>query len=492
MATPFARLPLEVISNIGDNVDAASLGTLRLSSRAMRDVFTPHFTRYHIKDSQSIDLTKQCLDRLRVLSSSPHLRPRIRRLHLTCIYYHETPAERGPDTTFPDEPIFPRRKEWFLHPLRFLDAPEDRKWMDHRQAEQFALHGAVICAQLSNALRVFGSLDEIGLEAAVVLGRQPEHRWQPHKVEHLAWKELWARAIQAYRVVMSAIARSQICLGSLSIYTKTKICSVPYHEAAAVVPIIVQEGFAAIGARLNHFSISLATAVPSVVSASDGDDDFYEPRDIPGGEVLNESLLDNKSELQDVERLFQLMPNVESLVMELYLTSHEQETFLDSYSPLLSAIFCSTARPRLLSLDLQGFPVETTLMEGVLSNSPNIHSIRLQHMSSNQNQWAQVLTPLTKAHSTVRSLYLVGLVSFDPQGMRTANVTGAIANDLVAVNPQRIHLASHGEVDVGTHRKEGLWIELSTSTSCTGMATYQDWVDMSNRLLERGPPRSFG
>ncbi|KAH7006967.1 hypothetical protein EDB80DRAFT_777611 [Ilyonectria destructans] len=492
MANPFVKLPPEVISYIGAYADAASLGMLRLSSSTTRDAFTPHFVRHHIKDSQSVDLTKEGLDRLRVLSLSPDLGPQIRHLHLICIYYHETPADPDRDRTFPDAPIFPRREQWLLYPLRLLDAPEDRKWMDHRQAEQLALTGAAMCVQLSDAFRAFGALDDITLEAAVVLGRQPEYRWPPHKVEYLAWRRLWARAIQAYRVVMSAVARSQIRLGTLAIYKETKICSVPYNESVAVVPRIAQEGFAAVGSRLNDFSISLATTVAPVVPIND--DDFYEPFEISSGQNLSDhgSEPENNPEFQDITRLFQLMPNLKSLTMHLYQTSRDTKSFFSSYSPLLSALFRSTTLLHLRSLDLRGFPIQTTLMNDVLSKSPGIQTIRLQYVCFDSSEWRQALSPLANANSAVRSLRLSDIWSFNPQEGYGTDVDWGVAVNLVAANPERIHLAIPGEPKTG---ELGLWIELppeSGSALSGGMASYRDWVQVANRILACGPPLNYG
>ncbi|KAK7432067.1 hypothetical protein QQZ08_001357 [Neonectria magnoliae] len=491
MANLFVKLPPEVISYIGGYADVASLRMLRLSSSTMREAFTPHFVQ-HVKDSQFIDLTKEGLDQLRNLSSSPDLGPRIRHLHLTCIYYHETPAAPDRDRTFPDAPIFPRREQWMLYPLRLLDALEDRKWMDHRQAEQLALTGAAMCAQLSDAFRAFGALEDITLEAAVVLGRQPEHRWPPHKVEYLAWRRLWARAIQAYRVVMSAMARSQIHLGSLAIYEETKICSVPYNEAAAVVPRIAQEGFAAVGSRLNNFSISLATTVTPMVPIND--DDFYELFEIPGGQKLSANGLEreNNPEFQDIARLFQLIPNLKSLTMHLYQTSTDTKSFFNSYSPLLPALFRSTTRPHLRSLDLRGFPIQTPLMNDVLSKSPSIQTIRLKYVYFDASEWRQALSPLANANSAVRSLHLSDIWSFNLQEGYGTNVDWGVAVNLVAANPERIHITIPGEPKSG---ELGLWIEIppeSSSALSGGLASYRDWVEVANRNLECGPPSNYG
>ncbi|KPM42381.1 hypothetical protein AK830_g4173 [Neonectria ditissima] len=490
MADLFVKLPPEVISYIGDYADVASLRMLRLSSSTTREAFTPHFVQ-HVKDIQSIDLTQEGLDQLRDLSSSPDLGPRIRHLHLTCIYYHETPADPDRDTTFPDAPIFPYREQWMLHPLRLLDAPEDCEWMDHRQAEQLALTGAAMCAQLSDAFRAFGALDNITLEAAVVLGRQPEHRWPPHKVEYLAWRRLWARTIQAYRVVMSAIARSQIHLGSLAIYKETKICSVPYNEAVAVIPRTTQEDFAAVGSRLNEFSISLAATVASMVSIKD--DDFYEPFEIPGGQDLSADGLEpeNNLEFRDIARLFQLMPNLKSLTMHLYQTSRDAKSFFNSYSALLPALFRSTTLPHLRSLDLRGFPIQTTLMNDILSKSPGIQTIRLQYLYLDASEWRQALSPLVNANSAVRSLHLSDIWSFNLQEGYGTNVDWGVAVNLMAANPERIHSSVPGEPKAG---ELGLWIEIppgSSSALSGGMASYRDWVEVANRILECGPPSNW-
>ncbi|KAK7424438.1 hypothetical protein QQX98_000403 [Neonectria punicea] len=500
MENPFVRLPPEVILYIGTYLDAASLGILRCSSSATRAAVTHYFVHHYVRDTQSVDLTKQGLERLSALSTCPDLGHRIRRLHLTCIYYHETPASPDGDTTFPDAPIFPRREHSLLHPLRFLDAPEDRTWMDHRQAEQVALTGAAICEQLSDALRACGALDEITLEATVVLGRQPEHRWPPHKVEYLAWRRLWARAIQAYRIGMSAIARSQIHLGSLAVYKETKICSVPYNEAVAVLPRIVQEGFAAVASRLNHFSIGLATTMAPVVVVNG--EDFYEPPGISNGQTTLtsrrplrglrlDSDLNRKPEFQDIARLFQLMPNLQTLTMHLYQTSI-YSSFFDSYSPLLSAIFRSTPLTHLRSLNLQGFPVQMTLMNDILSKSPSIQSMRLQYIHFKRREW---LSALNDEDSPIKSLYVSHNWTLGNREGYVVDAAGHIDDNLVAANLESAHLVSHEDPIVDMNRQTELRAELnfaSSSASITQPAVYRQWDEVAHRNLECGPPKNCG
>ncbi|KAF5005511.1 hypothetical protein FDECE_8050 [Fusarium decemcellulare] len=447
--------------------------------------------------SQSIDLTKEGLDRLRDLSSSSDLAPRIRHLELIYIYYHETPADPDhPDTTFPDEPIFPRRDLWCLNSLRFPDDPEDRKWMDDRQAEQFALTGATMCVQLSDALRAFGSLDKITLEAVVVLGRQPEHRWPPHKVEYLAWKELWSRAIQAYRVVMSAIARSQIHLNSLVIYEWTKICSIPCNEAVAVVPRIIQQGFAAVGSHLNNFSISLATKLTPVVPIKD-DDDFYEPLDLSSDQILpsSGSTLDDESEFQDMARLLQLMPNLKSLAMHLYRTFRDEESFFNSYSSLLSVLFRCMALPHLRSLNLRGFPAQKTLINDILLTYPSIRYLALVYMRFKPDEWAGAFSPLANTHSSVRTLRLSDIWSSGPRERFTVDVTQSVARNLMAANPRKMHLVSDREQRSDVNKEMTLCIEINPESGWAvagGLASHRDWVGVANWVLECGPPTNYG
>lgn len=71
------------------------------------------------------------------------------------------------------------------------------------------------------------------------------------------------------------------------------------------------------------------------------------------------------------------------------------------------------------------------------------------------------------------------------------NAARRIALDLVAANPASVHLTSHGEVEVETNKREGLWIDLGASASGHGMASYQDWVDAANRALEYGPSTRY-
>ncbi|KAJ3530874.1 hypothetical protein NM208_g9130 [Fusarium decemcellulare] len=237
--------------------------------------------------------------------------------------------------------------------------------------------------------------------------------------------------------------------------------------AAAVVPRIAREGFAVVGSRFEGFSISLATSVIPVVPIGDDDDDFYELPDISGGQKISASSSEPgaRPDFQDTPQLIQLMPNLKSLTMHLYHTSHNDKIFLNSYSALLFEIFRSTALPQLRLLDLRGFPAQMTIINHILSRYPDIQSLRLQHMYFRSNEWSQAMSPLAKIDSPVSSLYLSDIWAVYPQEGLITNIVHAITNNLVAADPELIYLASNEEQRAEVTREIRLWIELSPKLS---------------------------
>lgn len=404
MAAILEQLDPELISLICAYLDVTSLSSLRLSSKSCKAKFTPEFLRYF--ETQNIDLTAHGLQRLCDLASSPGLSPGVRTLNLMCLYYHQQPSSEEVsrktiiELTSPGR-LYRRRENYHEPPV--LGREQEEAWMAEKLADQAAFSGASMCHQLCQALSNFRTLDMIALEAAVICGLK--QRRGPEEVKHLHWRKLWAQAIQAFRVVISAIACSQISLRSLIIYSRTKKCSIPTSEfTGQLLAKLQEEGFAKVGHSIGSFSISLATPVIPFRPATDQTTsslEFYEPFDISCGQRLDASnpQVDPHANISGVARLLlYLTPKLESLNIHLYNTTTCTSSIPEErpYQDFLSSLFQNLSAPRLKSLTLHGMPVTMETMVDIFSQNRGLQFLSLENIFLTSGSWDRVLAEATQ------------------------------------------------------------------------------------------------
>lgn len=305
------RLPAEISSLIAGELDAGSLGALRLVSKRVEAIFTPYFL-CRIKEVQTIDFTLCDIRRLRFLSLNTDLKSAVSVLRFVSPYYHMTPARMGGGTTYPGD-LYSLRRDALLDPLDFLQKPNDRSWMEQRIFEQSSLNEdpTTVLVLLTEVLQNFSTLGGLCLEAAVILS--PETRWAPGKVEHLDWRQMWKQNMEAFRGVVSSVTKSQIQVDRLELFKDTSICSIPINE----ISITQMDGFEKMASRLTHFPVSLSAAVRHPA--------YSEPfLALNADSVRPESdVAISRSEENgagDVARLIQAMPHLETIYIHFYQT----------------------------------------------------------------------------------------------------------------------------------------------------------------------------
>ncbi|KAI9149031.1 hypothetical protein HJFPF1_11076 [Paramyrothecium foliicola] len=422
------ELPAELTAYVAGDLDASSLGALRLTSKRTKSNFNFYFLQ-RIRSVQAIDLTMKGIERLQTLASSQDLKPVVHGLRIVCVYHHFTPASPSlgtlnPVRFFPMTPLCrkPVSPEENAHPSEWpwdevlgswtpLRTASDRQWLKDRVAEQNATSGAALCEKLTNALTRIGNLDELALEACVVLGPGSNLRWPVERTRHLPWRHLWIRTMQAFRITLSAIARAQIRLRKLVFYRDTNVCSIPIDQMNAAMARAHAEGFAKVASMLQEFSISISahvisdsTTAPKV--PNDGEGGYYGPRRIC-------TIFEPPSIRSDVDdkittAFFSSMTNVKSLYIHFHQTKTEQFGPL-SYKELVNNVFGKATFPRLSNLTLQGLPVTSGFSEAVLRSCPQLDHLRLHYMFLDVNGCSNALE--TFSLSSVRRLYLSNLYS---------------------------------------------------------------------------------
>ena len=478
------RLPLELTSLIAGELDAASLGALRLVSKQVETIFAPHFL-CRINEVQTIDFTLCDIRRLRFLSLNTYLRSAVSVLRFVSPYYHMTPAKVGSGTTTPGD-LYPRRQNALVNPLNLLQAPNDRLWMEQRIFQQSSLNEdpTTVRALLTEVLRNFSALSGLCLEAAVILS--PEARWAPERVEHLDWRQMWKQNMESFRGVISSIAKSQIQLDRLELFKDTSICSIPINE----VSVTQMDGFEKVASRLKHFSISLSTAVREPV--------YSEPPHTQGVDSvrLENDMAISRSEAKgadDVARLIQAMPRLESIYFHFY------QTCLFNDAPtrglgLLENVFQSASASfnHLTDMSLSCVPITPTTLESILRRCPQLQSLSLRFVQLDQDIWVQALTPLIS--SPVKYVYLSNLLSttYDPGFKVTRNNMVLNERGLRARHPG-VTVAKRSDSDPpGTRVGGSLLMELDSEVPNSGMAGGRQVQWTRTRLLLCGPPCRMG
>ena len=403
MAPPFDRLAPELIAAVCELIDSPSLGRLRLVSRAFELIFSPYLaTRLATLE---VDLLRGPLEHLRALSRSPVLARGVRTLNLICIYCHEDPSRAAGH--YSDQVARSQARlvvglgtqVWRDQEARRSREPDriarDREALAQIRAQQDAFSGADMRERLTACLRRFTYLQTVTLEAVVIIEYPPTGRRAPEDLlDGLVWRRFWTRAVQAYRVVMSAVSRSQARLHTLSLYRETKMCSIPTHDVVGgrFLSRLRAEGFETVAKGLKSLSISVATTTMPIRPRAVAARAMYEPFDLSEGQMLpshDPEVLAN-ADFEGFLSFLRLMPNLESLSLHLYDSTRRPPgggTRARPYGNLLSTVFHEVPFPSLRSLTLKGFPTSPRTVRTILSRHPGLRELTLRNLFLQSGSW---------------------------------------------------------------------------------------------------------
>lgn len=424
MASLLHTLPPCLIVELCDFLDVSSLGLLRLTSKSLKILFDAPFLR--LCHGLPIDLSKVGLRLLRNLAAASSLESGIRDLTLTCVLYEcPHPHRPGPYQCLPSAhhlslPRWKNRAKVQSKRLRRLDfsAEADKLWMERRRTEQQKFSGEDMCVMLAAVLGELRGLKTITLTARVIGPDRRNYRL-PEDVEHLHWRELQAHAIQAYRIVMSAIARSQVSIEGLHIYRGVKLCGVPTNEVGIPLDRLEAEGFAVVAQRyLKSFSIRLTSVVDPIreTDTTADDTEFYEPFDISHGRILDHNdrqLIERECDPAGLARLLRLMPNLDSLDLHLFTRIRERPDETASYRAFLQPIIQDLRFPHLKDLALAGFWATEESMRRIIQDHPSLRALTIRHFHLTDGSWEPIFTTLAHVMMSLTRLYLSSLYSSD-------------------------------------------------------------------------------
>lgn len=179
---------------------------------------------------------------------------------------------------------------------------------------------------LAAALCGFGSLKALVIEASVDQGLGVYN--EPSSIRE--WHPVWIRAVEVYRTVTLAMARSSIAVEYFGIYKRSQRCSVPTWDVNAHMPSLESSNFSQAAQHIKSISLSVSTKVETdmqkVADArarlTGAELAYYEAGMGTQAGQLSENDSDAVSEenYPGVARLLTQMPHLEQLDLHLYGT----------------------------------------------------------------------------------------------------------------------------------------------------------------------------
>lgn len=486
MATPFHTLPPCLFVELLEHLDVSSLGTLRLVNRSLKALFDPPFL--HPFRDGPIDLSKAGLGIMRCLDATFGIRD----LTLTCVVYQlpSSYTNRPPrNYMLVDQFRMPRWKERAeaeekrRRPLDF-SIEADKLWMEKRVAEQREFSGESMCAMLTTALRELRDLRSITLTARVV-GPDRRNARLPEDFRHfdLDWRELRSQSVQSYRILVSAIAKSRVCIEGLYIYQGVKLCGVPENEASLPIERTEEaEGLSVVLGHLKSFAIRLTSSV-----------DPIQPRDIAVSSRYHDPFK-IESNPEGLAELLHLMPHLESLDLHFFTNACEKPVEA-CYKAFLPTAIRGLRSPNLKELSLAGFWTTEESTRRTIKDHPSIQTLSLRHLRLADGSWEPIFVALGRAKS-LRRLYLLDLRSPGVYMLQEFNDACMDIGTAYATRNQEYfpgldnvslwETQTIGKEDLGRGlelpRTEGPW-----GVASRGMASREGWVWSVYLTVEVGP-----
>ncbi|TLD07059.1 hypothetical protein PgNI_10266 [Pyricularia grisea] len=408
MPEAFERLHGDLILELTKYLTAGDMLACRLVSKATRHCFGLSFDR--LFTNCTLDLTPSGLRRMRGILDIPGVAHSIRSLRVNAIHYHDWPSpvpRRYPRKKIPARTIYENYTTW----QREACTPAQGSWLSDRLTEQVASaagSGVAMRDTLADILQtLLMGLQTLSLEAVVVLHKMS--RVSPLKCSMLNLGSFWSRAIQAYQIMMSALARSQIChLEELIIFEDTQMCSIPSNELGLPLDWDQTAKLRIICSRLKRFSVSITTPFlprrPKLILPRTRS--FYEPVDVlphPVDVCYDDNISERLKTLcwkdhpgcNRFIQFFQLIRNVESLRIHFYRPGsfrreprdfNEVAQVVEGLGHVLSASFKghkvlkNPTLPPLRLLVLAGIQAVKNDLEAFLLELPQLRSLELKHV----------------------------------------------------------------------------------------------------------------
>ncbi|KAH6678002.1 hypothetical protein B0J14DRAFT_697058 [Halenospora varia] len=396
MAVKLDSIAVKLAAIIGGYLDITPLCSLRLVSKPFKRLFMPIFRLY--LQHQAIDLTRSSLERLCELAANKELGSAVCNLRLTCLYFLK---ENSPQDS--------------LNSSTTINlSAKDQTWIAEQKSEQRRFTGQLMCTLLTKALNGLPCLRNIALDASVAM--KIDRRLEVEHVRSFAWSVQWARAFQAYQVLLAAITYSGAHLDGLVIFENQKIrkCSIPIHEITMpLVHRLETEGFAPVGSRVKAYTVSLAMTTrphkPGEQEDALEETESHGPIESSGTHPLatSDDIANAEVDFESVSSLLRLMPNLEFLQIHLYPGIIGPVSLPACHSFLPTLLQEHWHFPHLRELRLLGVLLtQEALQKLILRHAATLQVLSFENVVLTTGLWDPIFATLSQQASSLVSLRL--------------------------------------------------------------------------------------
>ncbi|OOF99000.1 hypothetical protein ASPCADRAFT_42210 [Aspergillus carbonarius ITEM 5010] len=396
--------PVVVVDIIVGYLDLKSIKALRLINKTWSQLcLGPRFKSFI--HHQTTDLTAASLQSLMALICHPLLRTAVKKLTVIADVY---------DPSLLRTVLHTRRREMNAGIPRLIskdctEADLDKAASDLQWLEQRAWRSELVDRNIVNILTaIFNQLGQIDLIALESVVTTAPHPGTFNMVGD--WHVVWVKATQVYRIVMSALAQSNIMVNGLTIYRETIRCAVPSNEITAFMDDLDARGHVfSSGQSIKCFALDLSMRIDSNQERLDKERariERYEPiaeDNFPG-----------------VAHLLHKMPNLESLVLSLRRTVKGD---VSPYHRLFDAISNEVRLPRLRRLSLLGIYATSDSLLRFLQAHPHIEELYLEKVDLTSGLWEPVLRHIQEMPSVTRVILSMIAVTGKIVNLRPAQDT---------------------------------------------------------------------
>ena len=207
----FRKLPIELIDYIAQGLELKDVQNLRLTSKQVRDKFRFSFQRHF--HNQKTDLSAESRQRLEGVAASTEFSSAVRCLTVTATVYDPSDLK-------------------------------DSVCTEHEECHGnrcFGLSNHAAAEWLIGIMKKLVTLETLSLDAHVIQGAAAKKRNLPYNRPHGNWRVLWRRALDVFKIALTAAVKSKVQLRSFCAYPTTLYCSMEGRAITAVIDELTRD-----------------------------------------------------------------------------------------------------------------------------------------------------------------------------------------------------------------------------------------------------------
>lgn len=397
------NLPYDCLHEILASLDLPSIKNLRLTSRALRGSCSGGQFEACLR-RQTTDLSESSLRSLSSLSSHHEFGPVVRELKICVPLYDESKLQR----------LLHRVGDPSLQSK--VPISEQIEWMRDQRRKQAELPVPFVFDHLASVFASLPHLEMVSLDIMAVRGFPPKHSVSRPESK-LYGGEVLPRASQLYRLVISAIIKSDISLTTLNLFTNSIRCGVPLNDLQINTWHYEAEHLGVVTDSIKHFGLKISTAI-------DSEPPFVQPQGErvkrPGTRpIRSRARKVIKASEEDFQGLMDLLGRLRGLQtfnLSLFSTSIQDRI---SKSEIFQAIVQRAQLPSLRHCELGGIYVSETHLLEFLENYHHIQELAMDKIVLTSGSWQPIFSHLSKNMPALERLKLSLL--FTERGLETLN-----------------------------------------------------------------------